>query len=228
MKPPVAAAGESPNVNAYIRRALTILSLGLLVLSPLSVASAATDKVTVENLRGPLVNAFFSSIDPSGCIETDTFVSANRPTDQQLPGRGTTTGIGSVSIFVYNSCTDTSVLQAVGETDTLAAADFQVSRQLDWATLHTTITVTNIDTGDTFDVTVNVALVGTSDIHRDHENTNDRYGGGCHVLNRWKGTGRDADASGSVSDGVTNFTPTTSQWGEIGVVIDGFEVIDCP
>jgi hypothetical protein len=228
MKPPVAAAGESPNVNAYIRRALTILSLGLLVLSPLSVASAATDKVTVENLRGPLINAFFSSIDPSGCIETDTFVSANRPTDQQLPGRGTTTGIGSVSIFVYNSCTDTSVLQAVGETDTLAAADFQVSRQLDWATLHTTITVTNIDTGDTFDVTVNVALVGTSDIHRDHENTNDRYGGGCHVLNRWKGTGRDADASGSVSDGVTNFTPTTSQWGEIGVVIDGFEVIDCP
>jgi hypothetical protein len=228
MKPPVAAAGESPNVNAYIRRALTILSLGLLVLSPLSVASAATDKVTVENLRGPLVNAFFSSIDPSGCIETDTFVSANRPTDQQLPGRGTTTGIGSVSIFVYNSCTDTSVLQAVGETDTLAAADFQVSRQLDWATLHTTITVTNIDTGDTFDVTVNVALVGSSDIHRDHENTNDRYGGGCHVLNRWKGTGRDADASGSVSDGVTNFTPTTSQWGEIGVVIDGFEVIDCP
>jgi hypothetical protein len=215
-------------VNAFIRRALTILILGLLVLSPLSVANAASDKVTVENLRGPLINAFFSSTDPSGCIETDTFVTANRPTDQLLPGRGTTTGIGAVSIFEYNSCTDTTVLQAVGETDTLGAADFQVSRQYDWASLHTTITVTNIDTGDDFDVTVNVALLGTSDIHRDHENTNDRYGGGCHVLNRWKGTGRDADASGTVSDGVTNFTPTTSQWGEIGVVIDGFEVIGCP
>jgi hypothetical protein len=214
-------------VNAFIGRALTVMSLGLLVLSPLSVANGATDRVTVENLRGPLVNAFFSSLDPSGCIETDTFVTANRPTDQLLPGRGTTTGIGAVSIFEYNSCTDTSVLQAVGETDTLAAADFQVSRQVDWATLRTTIAVTNIDTGDTFDVTVNVALVGTSDIHRDHENTNDRYGGGCHVLNRWKGSGRDADASGVVSDGVTNFTPTTSQWGEIGVVIDGFEVIGC-
>ncbi|MDP9317998.1 MAG: hypothetical protein M3O94_02765 [Actinomycetota bacterium] len=215
-------------MNVFIRRALTILSLGLLILSPLSVANAATDRVTVENLRGPLINAFFSSLDPSGCIETDTFVTANRPTDQLLPGRGTTTGIGAVSIFEYNSCTDTSVLQAVGQTDTLAAADFQVSRQLDWASLHTTITVTNIDTGDDFDVSVNIALVGTGDIHRDHDNTNDRYGGGCHVLNRWKGAGRDADASGSVSDGVTNFTPTTSQWGEIGVVIDGFEVIDCP
>jgi hypothetical protein len=215
-------------VNAFIRRALTILILGLLVLSPLSVANAASDKVTVENLRGPLINAFFSSTDPSGCIDTDTFVTANRPTDQLLPGRGTTTGIGAVSIFEYNSCTDATVLQAVGQTDTLGAADFQVSRQYDWASLHTTITVTNIDTGDDFDVTVNVALVGTSDLHRDHENTNDRYGGGCHVLNRWKGTGRDADASGTVSDGVTNFTPTTSQWGEIGVVIDGFEVIGCP
>jgi hypothetical protein len=214
-------------MNAFIRRALTILSLGLLILSPLSVANAATDRVTVENLRGPLINAFFSSLDPSGCVETDTFVTANRPTDQLLPGRGTTTGIGAVSIFEYNSCTDTSVLQAVGETDTLAAADFQVSRQLDWATWHTTILLTNIDPGDTFDVTVNVALVGTSDIHRDDENSNDRYGRSCHVLNRWKGSGRDADASGSVSDGVTNFTPTTSQWGEIGVVIDGFEVIGC-
>jgi hypothetical protein len=214
-------------MNAFIRRALTILSLGLLILSPLSVANAATDRVTVENLRGPLINAFFSSLDPSGCVETDTFVTANRPTDQLLPGRGTTTGIGAVSIFEYNSCTDTSVLQAVGETDTLAAADFQVSRQLDWATLHTTILLTNIDTGNTFDVTVNVALVGTSVIHRDDENSNDRYGRSCHVLNRWKGSGRDADASGSVSDGVTNFTPTTSQWGEIGVVIDGFEVIGC-
>ena len=215
-------------MNPFIRRAVTILSLGLLVLSPFSVATAASGLVTVENLRGPLINAFFSSTDPSGCIETDTFVTANRPTDQQLPGRGTTTGIGAVDVFEYNACTDTSLLQAVGQTDTLTAAEFQVSRQLDWATLHATITVQNIDTGATFDVAVNVALVGTSDIHRDTSNTNDRYGGGCHVLNRWKGSGRDADASGTVSDGVTNFTPTTSQWGEIGVVIDGFEVIDCP
>jgi hypothetical protein len=215
-------------VNAFIRGAVAILSLGLLLLTPYSMASAASDKVTVENLRGPLVNAFFSAIDPTGCIQTDTFVTANRPTDQQLPGRGTTTGIGAVSIFEYDSCTDTTLLQAVGQTDTLATTDFQVSNQLDWASLHTTITVTNIDTGDTFDVSVDVAFVGTSDIRRDHSNTNDLYPGGCHVLNRWKGSGRDADASGVVSDGVTNFTPATTQSAEIGFVIDGFEVIDCP
>ncbi|MDP9270397.1 MAG: hypothetical protein M3P14_05400 [Chloroflexota bacterium] len=215
-------------MNRLSRSALTILSLGLLVLSPLSVATAANSKVTVENLRGPLINASFSAMDPSGCVETDTFVTANRPTDQLLPGRGTTTGIGAVSIFEYDSCTDTSLLQAVGQTDTLSATDFQVSNQLDWASLRKTITVTNIDTGAAFDVNVNVALVGTSVIARDHSNTNDFYGGGCHVLNRWKGSGRTADASGVVSDGVTNFTPTATQSGEIGVVIDGFEVINCP
>jgi hypothetical protein len=215
-------------VNPLSRSALTILSLGLLVLSPFSVAIAANSKVTVENLRGPLINASFSAMDPSGCIETDTFVTANRPTDQLLPGRGTTTGIGAVSIFEYDSCTDTSLLQAVGQTDTLSATDFQVSNQLDWASLRKTITVTNIDTGATFDVSVNVALVGTSVIARDHSNTNDFYGGGCHVLNRWKGSGRTANASGVVSNGVTNFTPTATQSGEIGVVIDGFEVINCP
>jgi len=215
-------------VNAFSRVALTMVSLGALVLSQSSVASAASDKVTVENLRGPLINASFTSTDPSGCIETDAFVTANRPTDQLLPGRGTTTGIGAVNVFEYDSCTDTTMLQAVGETDTLSAAEFQVSRQLDWASLHATITLTNIDTGDTFDVAVNVALVGTSVITRDHENTNDFYGGGCHVLNRWKGSGRTAEASGVVSDGVTNFTPTATDSAEIGLVIDGFEVIDCP
>jgi hypothetical protein len=214
-------------MNECIRGAVTIVSLGLLVLNPSSLASAASDKVTVENMRGPLVNAWFSATDPSGCIQADTFVTAQRSTDQPLPGRGTTTGIGAVSISEYDACTDTTLLQAVGQTDTLGSADLAISNQLDEASLHTTITVTNIDTGDAFDVEVNVAWVGTSDITRDHSNTNDLYGGGCHVLNRWKGSGRDAVAWGRVSDGVTNFTPTVSQAAEIGIVIDGFEVIDC-
>ena len=215
-------------MNAFGRGAITILSLGLLILSPLSLVSAASDKVEVVNLRGPLVNAWFTSFDASGCVETDTFVTAQLDTYQHLPGRGTTTGTGAVSIFVYDACTDTSLLQAVGQTDTLGPAELQISNQLDTAAMHTTITATDIETGATFDVDVDVAWTSTSDITRDHANTNDRYPGGCHVLNRWKGSGRDAIASGVVSDGVTNFTPGPSNSGEIGLVIDGFEVIGCP
>lgn len=214
-------------MHVFTRSALTILSLGVLVLSPWSVASAASGQVEIENLRGPLVNAWFSATDPSGCIETDTFVTANQPTDQQLPGHGTTMGVGGVSVFQYDSCTDTTLLQAVGQTDALGADDLHISNQLDWARLVTTITVENIDTGDEFDVDVDVAWVGISDITRVHSNTNDIYPGGCHVLDRWKGSGREADASGSVSDGVTNFTPATSDSAEIGLTIGGSEVIGC-
>ena len=214
-------------MHAFHRGAIAVISLGLAVLAPLSTASAASGKVAVVNLRGPLVNAYFTSTDPSGYIETDTFVTAQRDTYQELPGRGTTTGTGAVSIFQYDSCTDTSLLQAVGETDSLGATELQISRQLDWAWMRTTVTMTNIDTGDLFDVNVNVSWVGTSDIVRDTENTNDRYSLDCHVLNRWKGSGRTAEASGTVTDGVTNYTREATQQAEIGLVIDGFEVIGC-
>ena len=56
-------------MHPFLRRAIPIVSLGLLVLAPSSLVTAASDKVAVENLRGPLVNASFSSTDPSGCIE---------------------------------------------------------------------------------------------------------------------------------------------------------------
>ena len=214
-------------MHAFVRFGLAAASLGALILAPVSVADAASAKVTVVNLRGPLVNATFSVLDPSGCTETDTFVSANLPSYQQLPGKPVTTGVASVSIFEYDSCTDTTILDATGLTEALPAGALQVSKQLDHASLTMTLPMTDIDTGATFDVDVNVDWVGTSDIYRDDVNSNDLYGKGCHVLNRWKGSGRTADASGSVSDGATNYTPTMTQNAEIGFVIDGFEVIGC-
>jgi hypothetical protein len=215
-------------MNAFVRSVLAVVSLGALILAPTAVADAASTKVSVANLRGPLINAWFTSFDTTGCIETDTFVTANTPSYQKLPSVPVTTTVGGVDIFEYDSCTNTTLLQAFGESDALPAGSLQVSKQLDWATFDATFTMTNIDTNATFDVNVHVALSGTSVIHRDDVNSNEFYGGGCHVLNRWKGSGRTADASGMVSDGVTNYTPTSTDQGEIGYVIDGFEVIDCP
>jgi hypothetical protein len=215
------------NVHRLIRFALVILSLGLLALGPAGMASAASDKVTVVNLRGPLANAWFSSTDPSGCVQTDTFVRVQRSTYHQMPDPKTTTGNLAVSIFEYNLCTGASLLNVVGETEALPQTDLFISNQLDVASVHTTLVASNLDTGDPVTLDVNVAWVGTSDIHRDHSNTNDRYSRNCHVLNRWKGSGRDAAASGTVSVGSTNYAPTPSYLGEIGVVISGFEVIGC-
>jgi hypothetical protein len=214
-------------MKTIFRISVALMSLGALILAPVTGADAASAKVTVVNLRGPLVNATFSVTDPSGCVQTDTFVSANVPSYQQLPGPPVTTGVASVSIFEYDSCTDTTILDATGLADALPASVLQVSKQLDQASLRATIPMTNIDTGATFSVDVDVVWVGTSTIHRDDVNSNDRYGRECHVLNRWKGSGRTAQASGTVSDGVTNYTPETTRDAEIGFVIDGFEVIGC-
>ena len=214
-------------MNGFFRFGMAAVSLGALILAPAAVADAASAKVSVVNLRGPLVNATFTVIDPTGCIETDTFVSANLPSYQQLPGPAVTTGVASVGIFEYDACTDVTLLDATGLTEALPAGALQVSKQFDSASLTMTLPMTDIDTNATFDVNVNVRWTGTSAIHRDDVNSNDIYGHGCHVLNRWKGSGRTADASGTVSDGATNYTPTTIHDAEIGYVIDGFEVIGC-
>ena len=210
---------------------LIVAVFGAAILTPLTSAAAAGAKVTVVNLRGPLINASFSApdpSDPSGCRVLDAFVTANSGVSQHLPDT-TAVGIAAVSIDAYDSCTGETLFQAVGQIDTTQTpgAVFVVSKQYDLATLTATIPVTDIDTGATSNATVDITVRGTSDLHRSHENTNVIYSRTCHVLNRWKGTGRDAVASGTVVDGGTNYTPAPSQNAEIGKVVDGFEVIGC-
>jgi hypothetical protein len=102
-----------------------------------------------------------------------------------------------------------------------------VSKQLTTARLVADVPLDDLVSGTTMPVHVDMTWTGTSAIVRNHSNTNDIYGRDCHVLNRWKGSGRTADAAGTVSDGTTNFTETPTHDAEIGYVIDGFEVIGC-
>src|SRR5215475_15598532 len=212
-------------------KALLVKSLPVLLLSvpaalvPPAMAGAAGGNVAVMNLRGHLVNAVFSDTEPAGCLHTDVFVTADSGTEQEPPSTQAF-DIAAVSIYKYDSCTNTTLLDATGSDDALAAGDFQVSAQLDKASLVATFTVSDLVSGGSFDVNVNVGWMGVGDIVRNHSNTNEIYPG-CHIINRWKGSGRDAVASGVVSDGVTNFTPGTSQYAEIGFVNDGFEIIGC-
>ena len=217
-------------MNALLARGVCVAALGaVVVLVPPSAATAAGTathgNVTVVHLGGPLVNASFSTTDPGGCVTTDVFVSANSGTEQDQPGT-THYAVASVQIYQYDACTDTTLRDATGLSDTLATGAFQVSNQIDQASLHTTILASDLVSGASFPVTVDIGLVGTSDIVRDHSNTNEVYPG-CHIINRWKGSGRDAVATGTVSDGTTNLTPGQSGSAEIGVVNTGFEIMNC-
>jgi hypothetical protein len=206
-----------------IVKALVVLALsasGILITSSVAGANSNT---TVMNLRGGLVNADFSETD--GCLQTDVFVTANSGVEQDLPDT-THYAIAAVDIFEYDSCAGTTVLDATGQVDSLPAGAFQVSNQLDQASLNTVLPASDLVSGRSFDITVNVAWTGTSDITRSHSNTNQVYPG-CHIINRWKGSGRDANASGTVAGGGADLTFTSSQFGEIGYVQDGSEIMGC-
>lgn len=86
-----------------------------------------------------------------------------------------TVGVASVSIYKYDSCTGTTLLDAAGLKDTLGAGEFQVSKQLDRASLTTTINVPDLVSGNSFDVNVNLDWTGKGDITRNQSNTNDIY-----------------------------------------------------
>lgn len=211
-------------------------AVSLVVSSAAVIVPAATASAALPNLpagasdRGPLVNANFETIDPSGCIVTDTFVSANSGIAQSHPTTdeaGPVSDVG-VSVYKYDACTDyASLIDAAGLVTTLPVGAFTVSNQLSDAHLVADVPLDDLVSGSTFTVHVDVTWTGTSTISRNHSNTNDLYSRNCHVLNRWKGSGRTADAAGTVSDGTTNYTPALTHDAEIGYVIDGFEVIGC-
>ena len=213
------------------RAAVTLVIASGAAVLPTGAASAALPNLPAgASNRGPLVNASFETVDPSGCIVTDVFVSANSGIAQSHPTTdeaGPVNDVG-VSLYRYDACNDyTSLVDAAGLVTTLPAGAFTVSKQLSWAHLVADVPLDDLVSGRTFTVHVDMAWTGTSAIRRDHSNTNDIYARNCHVLNRWKGSGRTADAAGTVTHGSTNYTPAPTHDGEIGYVIDGFEVIGC-
>ena len=219
-------------MTTLLARAAVVLAVGTgTALAPTAGAWAALpNQPAGASNRGPLVNAYFETIDPSGCDVTDTFVSANSGVSQDHPSTPESGPVNDVevSVYEYDACNDfASIVDAAGLVTTLPAGAFTVSNQLDSAHLVADVPLDDLVSGSTFTVHVDVAWTGTSTITRNTVNTNDRYSRDCHVLNRWKGSGRTADAAGSVSDGTTDFTPTPTHEGEIGDVIDGFEVIGC-
>lgn len=213
-------------------RILAMMALaGVSVLAP-AVANASgtageNTNVSTLVLKGPLANAIFSETDPTGCIETDVFVTSNGEIARQSV-ETYSNGYAAVTIFKQDICNNTLLFSASGEKTSLAPGELVVSNQLDRATLSTTIQMVNDQTQAAFPVTVDLTWVGISDIYRNRSFSNELLGGRCRVIDRWRGTGREADVFGSVSYGATNFTPAGSlQSAEIGDVISGAVVIQC-
>jgi hypothetical protein len=154
-------------------------------------------------LKGQTASAHFSNVDQSGCIYTDIYIYASEEIVSTQPGPGTPSSGASVSIYKFDACTGTQLLGADGFIP-LAESDFQVSKKLESAGLNTTVTVFDYLSGASYDVSIALTWTATSPLG--HQTSQSHYQfAGCHQKFHNNGTFRFAQASGSVSDGVTDF-----------------------
>lgn len=176
------------------------------------------------NFKGPSVLASFYSA--SGCIVTEVFVIATESRVQGQPGPADTLSYASTTVWQYDSCTDTPLLYAYGSTSPLSGSELQISKQLNSATLNTTVNLFDEVSGNTFDVVLNLSWNGVGPLSREHSTTHFRAPG-CITNSRFQSKSRPAEVAGSVSDGLVSFTSGADASASLHMVKNGTVVIGC-
>ena len=200
---------------------LAVLAIAMATFSQHTTASAGS----VFHFKGKGADAFFSTIDSSGCIFTDVFVFASEEIFQNPPGPRSASSGTFLFISQYDTCTNTLLLSADGFTS-LGDPDFQATRKLNSATLIATVNVHDGVSDSFFDVFVDLAWTGTGPLNRQNGRFH-FHSPGCTQNSHFNSTFRPAEASGSVSDGATNFTPDTSLGAGIFSAKNGDVVVGC-
>jgi hypothetical protein len=170
--------------------------------------------------------AFASFSDFDGCVYTDVSVFATDGRQQSPPGRPGKSSWADIYISRYDSCNDWVPLLSAYGGAALAGPDFQVARKLNSATLDTTINVYDYVNDNPFDVAVDLDWAGSGDLNRGRSQWQS-HSGNCKFHSRWQGSWRFATASGSVSDGSTNYASQSSGYAEIQSVRSGEAAIGC-
>ena len=177
----------------------------LVILLALAVAMSAAPVGAVPGTliigKSQSASAMFTSVSSDGCVQTDVTVYAVDGDENSPPGPPEVQGFAAVNINTVALCEPGPGLSAAGG---ILNPDFQVDQQLTTATLNASIPVS----GDLpiSSVEIHLTWTGTGEIVRSHSHDHVRTPDFVAIFN---GTGdlRTAQASGSVSDGVTNFTP---------------------
>ena len=198
-----------------------VLAMALLALVLPTTAWAAD----VFKLKGQSADAVFSSVDASGCIFTNVFVFASDDAIHNPPGAGNSSSVAILYISRYDSCSGTQLLGASGFA-TLADADFQVQNKLDAATLTATVNVFDFVSNASFNVAVNLTWTATGPTSRQNSHFHFQSPG-CTVNGQSNSTFRPASASGSVSDGATNFIAAPANGAELSSVKNGNLTVGC-
>lgn len=181
--------------------------------------------------KGQAADAFFSSFDPSGCIQTFVFIFAvdEASISHDPPGKPNSfSGSGAFfTISKFDFCTNTQLMGVVcSNSAPLADADFQViGKKLGSAELNATLECFDFVSGSSFDgfVDVDWTPIGDPVTERRHFHL---VSPGLIVNERINSTSRPAELSGSVSDGITNLIADFELIGNISSVKDGSVTVD--
>ncbi len=193
----------------------------------LTIAIATPGSATqVVRFNGDAINAFFSDIDPSGCVQTSVAVGASNGWLQVPPGGPPQPNPGVyLAISKFNLCTGTQ-LMSIEANPSIPASDLQIDGlTFASATLKTAFNVCDSVSRACFDVTLNLAWIATGPAAAIHEPLHSEEPG-LKVNFHWNGRHRPADATGTVSDGTTNFAPGASLNGDIGRFRQGWVYIE--
>lgn len=188
-----------------MRRLLTPVLFGLLLI-PLVLpgAASAQARTFVASGNGEAADTTFQSVDASGCIQT--FVSLIG-VDERLKESGAPSELRSwagVIISQFDACAGSQLVAAIGTAD-LGPDAFQMDK-LDAATLNATIMVEDFVSGTSYPVEIAVTWQATADPVRIAEQRL-IWERGLALNVRIDGTSRAGTASGTVTDGATNYTP---------------------
>ena len=179
-----------------------ILALALGTFGQHSIASAAT----IFNFKEQGADAFFVSV--NGCVRTDVYILAGNGRSQNPPGPGSDSTSALIQIFQNDTCNQELLLAAHGFA-WLDESAFQISREMDSAALNVTMNVLDSVSGSSFDVDVDLTWTATGPLVRRNDSFHS-HAPGCNQNSHQNVTGRSAEASGSVSNDGTNFTPVSS------------------
>ncbi len=191
----------SPTVMTKLFLGIVAFSAAQLCVMP-SVAQGQPVQVEVLNLRDKVVDAEFTTFDSTGCIETHAFVVASTAS-VIATSPPTTQPLLALSYDVFDNCNTIILRSGFGSTNVI---DFSLDGGLTTAHAGATVVVSDDQHGTVFNMYVSLDWAGVGNIRKQQVNEHIVTPGFIFEIAS-TGSFRDATAAGTVTDGITNFTP---------------------
>lgn len=167
--------------------------------------------------KGSAAFATFQSTDSTGCIVTQVFVGDSLESDQNPPGGPQDFPVLTVEVDQFNLCNSTALLSALGAAFTFTSS---IANNLSSASLSVTMDLSDLISGKNLNVTINLNWTGTGNL-RNGTSTSHYKANGTTIETIANAAFRSGQASGTVSDGTTNYAPLPSVSAVLENIKDG-------